>query len=85
MKTITLNFIALLLLFASCTEDKVDPIEDNPVVAPATYSFLRGGVESVQFGGQTTRIAMASELISSIKDNTKTEAQLDAMFAHVEG
>ena len=85
MKTITLNFIALLLLFASCTEDKVDPIEDNPVVAPATYSFLRGGVESVQFGGQTTRIAMASELINSIKDNTKTEAQLDAMFAHVEG
>ena len=37
------------------------------------------------YSGQSQRIAMAEELISALKDETRDEASLDAMFAHAEG
>jgi hypothetical protein len=55
------------------------------IETPASYSFERNAESSVSFDGQTTRILMAEELLNGLMDNTKTEAQLDAMFAHVEG
>lgn len=70
-------------LFASCSDN--DDIINSNVLAPDTYVFERETVSTVSFEGQTTRIDMAEELASAIKDNTKTKAQLDAMFAHVEG
>ena len=76
------------LFFVSCSDDNDNgiPVDPNPTVtAPATYVFERGGNTTVSFSGQTTRIKMAEELISALKDPTATEAQLDAMFAHVEG
>ena len=73
------------LLFMSCDPDS-DPIVDpEPTVAPATYSFLRDGVTTVSYSGQSTRIAMGQEFVSALKDETKTESQLDAMFDHQEG
>jgi hypothetical protein len=73
------------LFFMSCDKDD-DPIVDpEPTVAPATYTFLRDGVTTVYYSGQSTRIAMGQEFISALKDESKTEAQLDAMFDHQEG
>ena len=73
------------LLFMSCDPDS-DPIVDpEPTVAPATYSFLRDGVTTVSYSGQSTRIAMGQEFVSALKDETKTETQLDGMFDHQEG
>ncbi len=83
MKKIIFGAIVLTaLVFTSCDDD--NPIEPS-VVAPATYAFERNGNNNVSFGGQTTRIAMAEELTSSLKDNSKTEAELDNMFAHTAG
>jgi len=73
------------LFFMSCDKDD-DPIVDpEPTVAPSTYTFLRDGVTTVYYSGQSTRIAMGQEFISALKDESKTEAQLDAMFDHQEG
>ena len=88
MKKITLSIATFLsILFVGCSSDDdntVDPV-DPIITAPATYSFYRGVENSVSYGGQTTRIEMASQTASAIKDNSKTQTQLDAMFTHVEG
>ncbi|SNR16012.1 DUF4856 domain-containing protein [Tenacibaculum jejuense] len=95
MKKGYLSVLAIAgLFFVSCSDDD-NNIPDNPnveVEAPDTYKFERNGSTSVSYSGQTTRIKMAEELISSLKDDpsstaipTTTEAQLDGMFAHVEG
>lgn len=90
MKKIVMRFAALTaLVFTACSndDDVKAPVVDEPVVitAPATYAFERNGNSTVSFGGQTTRIKMAGEMGSAFKDNTKSEIQLDAMFAHAEG
>lgn len=87
MKKVIVGVLALSsLVFTSCSSDDDAPAPVDPqVVAPATYAFSRDGASTVSYGGQTTRIQMGEELISALKDNTKTEAELDGMFAHVEG
>jgi len=76
------------LFFTSCSSDDdntttVDPIE---VVAPATYTFERDNNSTVSFDGQTTRILMATEILSKFTDfDNATQASLESMFAHVEG
>ncbi|WP_282089330.1 DUF4856 domain-containing protein [Aquimarina algiphila] len=78
--------ISGVFVLGSCSsDDDSTPPVDNSVVAPATYVFERNGESSISFSGQTTRIAMAEEIISALKTETNTEATLDAMFAHVEG
>lgn len=80
-----LGLLVIAGLFSSCSNDD----DNNPTLpqleTPESYSFERNGESSVSFDGQTTRILMAEELLSGLTDNTKTEAQLDGMFAHVEG
>ncbi len=71
------------LVLASCSSD--DDSGTVNVEAPATYVFQRNGESTVSFSGQTTRIQMAEEIISALKDETKTEAVIDAMFNHQEG
>jgi hypothetical protein len=97
MKKVVLSFVALLAI-ASCKDDdavvvvpvtpthakNVSDIDLDGVSAPASYTFNRGGNPSVSYGGQTTRIQMAKELSSALKDNTKTDVQLAAMFNHAQ-
>lgn len=89
MKKFVLGLAALATLgLTSCSSDDdgtVTPPPTNTVTAPDTYVFTRNGNTTVSFGGQTTRIQMAEEIVSALKNTSKTEAQLDAMFAHVEG
>ncbi|WP_299681723.1 DUF4856 domain-containing protein [uncultured Tenacibaculum sp.] len=95
MKKVFLSALTVSsLLFVSCSDDD-NNIPENPdaeVVAPDTYKFERNGSTSVSYSGQTTRIKMAEEFISALKNDpssttipTTTEAILDGMFAHVEG
>ncbi|WP_308992141.1 DUF4856 domain-containing protein [Mariniflexile litorale] len=69
-------------LLASCSKD-----DDNSksIETPATYVFTRDNASTVDFNGQTTRIQMADAVVNALKDNTKTEVQLNAMFAHAQG
>ena len=87
MKKAFLGLLALAAFtFTSCSsDDDGGNVVDNDVVAPATYTFSRNGATTVDYNGQTTRIQMGEELITALKNNTATEAQLDGMFAHVEG
>ncbi len=95
MKKVFLSALAISgLLFISCSDDENNiPVDPNPeVTTPATYAFEREGNTSVSYSGQTTRIKMAEELISALKNDpeattipTTTEEQLQGMFAHVEG
>jgi len=89
METKYLNFFLLFslsFLVISCSNDTPDPvemIEENiGITAPDSYSFSRDGSSTISFSGQTTRIGMASELISAMKDFRTSKAQLLEMFAN---
>lgn len=58
---------------------------ETAVTPPATYSFERGGSNTVDFNGQTTRILMGEELISGLLDETRSAAELLSMYSHQEG
>lgn len=64
----------------SCGDD--DPTPSITIDEPTTYSFTRNGSSSVSFSGQTTRIAMAEELISALTNSESTANSLAAMFDH---
>ncbi len=81
-KHIALSLFVIGSLFISCSSDDDNGTGGNEVVAPATYQFERNGNSTVSYGGQTTRIEMGEEFISAIKDNTKTELELDGMFTN---
>jgi hypothetical protein len=88
MKKLVVGVLAVTsFMFISCSSDDDGnaPLDTNQVIAPATYEFSRNGATTVDYNGQTTRIQMGEELITALKDNSKTEAEIDAMFAHVEG
>ncbi|MCV6630396.1 MAG: DUF4856 domain-containing protein [Flavobacteriaceae bacterium] len=76
---LTITTALLLTSLVSCSNDDDGA---NNVVAPATYTFERNGESSVSFSGQTTRILMAEEIISALKDPSFTEAKIDAMYNH---
>ena len=86
MKRVYQCLSALGFVFlASCEKDTDEPILPVVVEAPETYNFTRNGTSSVSFGGQTTRILMAEEIIDALKDPAFTEAEIAAMFDHTEG
>lgn len=99
MKTkITFSILALIVVLGSCKKDE-EPVTPDPIIVdpdpdpdpdpvidnPTTYVFERDGNTSVSFGGQTTRILMAQEIISKMKDETTSSEVLNNMFAHEEG
>lgn len=50
------------------------------VDAPTTYEFTRDGASTVSFSGQTARIGMAEELISTMKDFGASEELMLEMY-----
>ena len=85
MKKLSLILTITSLFFMSCDPDNDSIDTPDPTVAPSTYNFTRNGTTTVSYSGQTTRIAMGQEFVSALKDETKTEIQLDAMFNHQAG
>lgn len=79
-KTTLLLLGGLTLGMISCSDDDDD--KDMNVVAPATYAFERDGSSTVSYSGQTTRIAMATELVDAFGDATNTPAKLLEMWAN---
>jgi hypothetical protein len=56
-------------------------IDLDGVEIPETYDFLRGGMTTVAYPGQTTRIGMAAELTNdALKDDSSTPEKLNNMF-----
>ncbi|TXF89799.1 DUF4856 domain-containing protein [Neolewinella aurantiaca] len=84
MKTSLYLFAGLFLLFfaTSCEDD--DDITPSLDV-PTTYAFSRDGASTVSFSGQSERIAMAEELVSSFTDFSQTTESLNNMFTNAEG
>lgn len=70
--------IAIPLLFISCDNDDDDTT--NLVTAPDAYEFLRDGVSTVSFTGQTARLNMADEIYLALNANSKSKAQILEMF-----
>ncbi len=77
---------AVLSLFSACNSDDDNMDYDGSKINnPTTYSFERNGESTVDFNGQSTRLAMGGELGVELKNPSKTSAALLAMFAHQEG
>ena len=55
------------------------------VSMPAEFSFTADGYNTVSYGGQTTRLDMASEMMSAIASTGTTADALMGMFAHEAG
>jgi hypothetical protein len=76
-----LNFFKLIApvffigFLVSCSDD-----DDVVPTAPTTYTFERGGVNTVSYVGQTTRLMQADELYAALNNASSTEAALDLMF-----
>jgi hypothetical protein len=84
-KIFTLLLLSVAFISCSSDDDNTDNSNSQSVDAPANYQFTRNGNNTVSYSGQTQRIAMAEELISALKDPTRDQESLNAMFAHVEG
>jgi hypothetical protein len=79
-------FLSAMIMSCSSDDDSTNPIDpiDPVITAPATYSFIRNEENTVSYSGQTTRIEMASQTASAIKNPSKSQAEIDAMFSHLE-
>lgn len=76
------SLLLLTLLIGSCNNDD-DAMDNNSgIEIPETYVFERDGASTVSFSGQTTRLLMANEILSKLKDETATETVIDAMYNH---
>ena len=84
MKLSTYFFAAFCLLFLASACDDDDDMRLSLDV-PDTYSFVRDGVSTVSFSGQSDRIAMAEELTAAMLDFDQTREGLMNMFTNAEG
>lgn len=79
-----LRLAALLLLvtvFTGCPDDDILPTLD----VPASYAFTRAGQNTVNFSGQSERLAMAGELGSALLDFGQTATDLNNKFRNTTG
>ena len=74
-----LFILAFPLFIISCDSNDEDVAIE--IIVPTNYDFLRDGMSTVSFSGQTTRLNQVDEIYSALNSNTYTEAQLDEMFA----
>ena len=74
-----LFILAFPLFIISCDSNEDDIAIE--IIVPTNYDFLRDGVSTVSFSGQTTRLKQVDGIYSALNSNTYTEAQLDEMFA----
>ena len=75
-----LFILAFPLFIISCGSDDDGnlPVE---ITVPDNYEFLRDGMSTVSFSGQTTRLNQVDEIYLALNSNTYNETQLDEMFA----
>ena len=75
-----LFILSFPLFIISCGSDDDGnlPVE---ITVPDNYEFLRDGMSTVSFSGQTTRLNQVDEIYLALNSNTYNETQLDEMFA----
>ncbi len=83
-KTFFKSAVLSAALIASVTSCKKDDNKEDGGSSPATptqttYEFTREGETSVSYSGQTTRLAMLSEIVSYVKGQISDEAVIDAV------
>ncbi len=72
--------LLLAVLLVGCQDD-----DDTILDVPTSYSFARNGQSTVSYSGQTTRLAMADELVAAMTNFDQTEAGLENMFRNTAG
>ncbi|MFD1096607.1 DUF4856 domain-containing protein [Salegentibacter chungangensis] len=83
MKRILFGLALGSLSLASCSSDD-DNINPTPELnVPSTYTFERNSNSTVSYSGQTLRLRMTSELLSSFNDfDNQTQESLSNMFSN---
>ncbi|MDR7211851.1 DUF4856 domain-containing protein [Flavobacterium piscis] len=62
-KKLSLSALSIIFLgFASCSSDDTSPEETFNYTVPATYTFERDAVTSIDYSGQTSRLLMLDEM-----------------------
>jgi hypothetical protein len=79
LRRITLSALPILLLgFASCSNDDNNTSEETfNYEVPAAYVFNRNSATTIDFSGQTTRIAMLDEMANLYKTSATAGTVLD--------
>ena len=75
MKKVILSLAVFSTLLFSCSDS--DPVV---VEVPDTYTFTRGGLSTVSFGGQTARLEMAASLMEQLNSENVKASDLLTMF-----
>jgi len=73
----SIYILSLIVIFSSCDKDPIVVIDN-----PASYEFLRNNLSTVSFDGQTTRIEMGSEFITSLSDFSNSIEFLNEQFSN---
>lgn len=73
-----LSLLSLFVAVSSCSDS--DEGSDILPLSPDTYTFVRNGVSTVSYSGQTTRLDQADELYSALNSDNVTEQNLALMF-----
>lgn len=83
MKRLALLAITAGLTLSSCSSDDTELPENNILKVPQNYTFERGNASTVNYEGQTTRLQMSAEILSSFNDfENATAESLSDMFAN---
>lgn len=79
LRSITLSALPILLLgFASCSsDDNNTPEETFNYTVPTTYVFARNAATTIDFSGQTARLAMLDEMGNLYRTNATAGTVLD--------
>ncbi len=84
LRKLSLLATATVILSSCSTDDGVST--NDSLIVPQDYTFSREGSSSVDFSGQTTRIAMSEEILGSFTDfDNATELSIMAQFTHTAG
>ncbi len=72
-----LGALAISLTFASCSDDTDNPMAPSYEI-PASYNFMRNGLSSVEYDGQTSRLQMLNEMSGKFTAAATNGTALDA-------
>ena len=83
MKRLALIAFTVGLTLSSCSSDDAQLPIENTVEVPQNYTFERGNATTVNYEGQTTRLQMSAEILSSFTDfENATAESLSNMFSN---
>ncbi len=81
LSALTLGFV----FFSSCEKEETSTSNPSPsLTAPTFYNFERNNASSVNFSGQSERLAMGAELSAALLDFSKSAQDLQEMFANAD-